>query len=189
MIWGQLWPKAEQQVTFNSRQKRPQQFQGIGQPCSREWTQKKPVEMVSPKDQGLGELPVTRNGGNTRRAWKRLMLSVSAKPSHTELYTCNFTHLDIVCILTVLFIVVKIVVHLKGLCVLDPSGSAGCGEWPEWKGKGMVFSRRKLPPINRCCLVADWNLYKTRSIWEPSIRGDCLQARLAVQEPRGQERG
>ena len=59
------------------------------------------------------------------------MLSVSAKPSHTELYTCSFTHLDIVCMLTVLFIVVKIVVHLKGLCVLAPSGSAGCGEWPE----------------------------------------------------------
>ena len=59
------------------------------------------------------------------------MLSVSAKPSHMELYTCNFTHLDIVCTLTVLFIVVKIAAHLKGLCVLDPSGGAGCGEWPE----------------------------------------------------------
>lgn len=74
---------------------------------------------------------MTRHGINTERAWMRLRLSTSAKPSHMELDTCNFTHLDVVCILTALFIVVKIVVHSKGLCLIDPSGQSGCGEWPE----------------------------------------------------------
>ena len=30
--------------------------------------------------------------------------------------------------------------------------------------KAWFFLGENYPPINRCCLVADWNLYKTKNI-------------------------